>query len=225
MLAKLLVQAKEAGAFARQAWLLPRDTLAPVMPREVREGDHVVVFLHGLFATAGVLRPMRMHVERHPRLRAAAMSYAPGPGARAIGDRVKPLLDALPAHCSVHLVGHSLGGIAARYLAVTHEDERIASTIALAAPFGGLKGADALGFDWARDLAPDSEVLRTIRLSSRKIPHFSIVAGADAIARSPISHALPDGELVVLPGIGHNTILFDRKAIELVYARLAAFVR
>src|SRR5688572_20838715 len=54
---------REALAFARQAVLLHRD-VASTLPERVREGEDVVVLLHGLFATAGVLRPLRRSIEQ-----------------------------------------------------------------------------------------------------------------------------------------------------------------
>jgi pimeloyl-ACP methyl ester carboxylesterase len=220
----LRTTALEAGAYAKQAVLLGRD-LAPIVPRDVRAGEHVVVLLHGLFATAGVLRPMRAALERHRGLRVASFTYAPGPGAEALAVRLEALLAELPS-ADVHLVGHSLGGIVARHYAVTRRDPRIKSTVALASPFGGVRGAELLGLPFARDIDRESELLRALRLASpeRPIPHLSIVAGADALTRSPVAHALPGGEVVVLEGRGHNTVLFDREAIGLVERRVLAAV-
>ncbi len=220
------LSAREAGAFARQALLLPRD-LAPVIPKDPASGDHVAVFLHGLFATAGVLRPMRLAIDRHPGLHTAALSYPPGPGAEEIARRLDDLLGRLPEDVSIHLVGHSLGGVVARYYAVTREDPRVASTIALATPFGGVRGAGVMPLESARDLMPESDVLRAVRLRepSRPIPHLSIIAGGDRVTASPVAHALPSGEVVVLEGRGHNAILFDARAIALVERRLLSSVR
>lgn len=213
--------AREAGAYARQAALLARD-LEPIVPREIADGDHVVVLLHGLFATAGVLRPLRAALERHRRLRVASFTYAPGPGAEAVAARLESLVAHLPPHAEVHLVGHSMGGLIARYYAVTRDDHRVRSTITLATPFGGVPGAAVLGLPFARDLAEDSAVLRTLRLQSprRPVPHLSIVAGDDALTRTPVAHALPGGDVVILEGRGHNALLFDREAIRLVEARI-----
>ncbi|MBL9023666.1 MAG: alpha/beta fold hydrolase [Myxococcales bacterium] len=213
--------AREAGAYARQAALIARD-LEPIVPREVEDGDIVVVLLHGLFATAGVLRPLRTALERHRRVRVASFTYAPGPGADAVAGRLGDLVAHLPRRAEVHLVGHSMGGIIARYYAVTREDHRVRSTVTLATPFGGVRGAALLGLPFARDLAEDSAVLRTLRLESpaRPIPHLSIVAGDDALTRTPVAHALPGGDVVILEGRGHNGILFDREAIRLVEGRI-----
>src|SRR5689334_24845380 len=90
------VAGREAMAFARQAWLLRHDLLEPVVPANVGEDDDVVVFLHGLFASAGVLRPMRAQIMRHAGMHAAALSYGPGPGVDEIAGRLTGILRDLP---------------------------------------------------------------------------------------------------------------------------------
>lgn len=213
---------REVGAFARQAVLLPRDVDRPVLPREVAPGDDVVVVMHGLFASAGVLRPLRARFDRYAGVHTATISYAPHRSVREIGGFLRELVAALPEDARVHLVGHSLGGVVTRHFAVTEGDRRVVQTIALASPFGGVRGVGVLALDLARDLEPDSEVLRTLRtrVLERPIPHLSIVGGADVLFKDPIVHALPDGDVVVLPECGHNALLFDDECLAKVEARV-----
>ncbi len=217
-----LVAGREAMAFARQAWLLRHDLLAPVVPANVGQDDDVVVFLHGLFASAGVLRPMRAQIMRHVGMHAAALSYAPGPGVDAIASRLAVLLQDLPATSRIHLVGHSLGGIVARHFALEAVDARVVQTISLASPFAGVPRAAWLGFEGARDLDPDSPLLRSLRLRSgaHAVPHLSIIAGADSLVKSPIAHALPGGDVTVMKDRGHNTLLFDEEVARVVERRI-----
>src|SRR5580700_14137 len=74
----LSIAAREALAYARQGLLLRHDAAEPVIPEGVQPGDDVVIFLHGLFATAGVLRPLRSAIARSPFLHTAALTYLPG---------------------------------------------------------------------------------------------------------------------------------------------------
>lgn len=217
-----MVAGREAMAFARQAWLLRHDLLEPVVPANVGEDDDVVVFLHGLFASAGVLRPMRAQIMRHQGMHAAALSYGPGPGVDKIAGRLTGLLRDLPSTASIHLVGHSLGGIVARYYAQEIVDPRVVQTISLSSPFAGVPRAAWLGFEGARDLDPDSPLLRRLRLrsSAHAIPHLSIIAGADRIVKSPIAHALPGGDVTVMKDRGHNTLLFDEEVARVVEQRI-----
>jgi triacylglycerol lipase len=218
----LAVAAREALAFARQGLLLRHDAAEPVIPRNVGPGDDVVVFLHGLFATAGVLRPLRAVIARHPFLHTAALTYLPGPGVPAIADRLGEITAAVPASARLHLVGHSLGGIVARWFALQAGDGRVVQTISLATPFAGVARAAWLGVDTGRDMHPRSAVLRRILLHPRaaEIPHLSIIAGADTLVESPVAHALPGGEVVVMEGRGHNTLLFDDEVARAVERRI-----
>lgn len=214
------VAGREVAAFARQAWLLRHDLGAPVVPIACGPGEDVVVLLHGLFATAGVLRPLRSAIERAPAVHTATLSYPPGPGVEVLARRLGELLGELPKTARVHLVGHSLGGIVCRYFSQYVGDTRIAQTISLATPFGGVKRARLLGLG---DLDPGSPMLRRLRLDASRgpdVPHLSIVAGSDAFVRSPVSHALPGFEVVVMADRGHNALLFDAEVAKLVAGRV-----
>ena len=219
----LSTRGRELAAFARQAWLLRHDTGEPVIPEAAVSGDDVVVFLHGLFASAGVLRPLRRAVEERAGAYTAALSYLPGPGVAELADRVRELLAKLPEAARVHLVGHSLGGIVARFFVQEIGDPRVVQTISMASPFAGVPRARLFRFGGAMDLDETSPLLRKIVLGSASaahVPHLSIVAEGDALVRSPVGHALPGGEVIVMEGLGHNTLLFDDAVATLVARRV-----
>jgi triacylglycerol lipase len=219
---------REMAALARQALLLPYDLKLPDLPVAAQPGEDVLIFLHGLFATAGVLRPMRSTVAKHAGIHDIALSYPPGPGIEAIAARIGHIVAKLPAQIRVHLIGHSLGGIVARFFAQEMNDGRIVQTISMASPFAGVTGVKMLGFDGARDMAPNSPLLRRIVLGAGRtpaIPHLSIVAAHDAFVRSPVSHALPGGDVIVMAGRGHNALLFDEEVARIVERRVLSFRR
>lgn len=222
-LTRFRVASMEALAYARQATLMHHDTTKPVVPRDVRDGEDVVVLLHGLFATAGVLRPLRRAIGRLPRVHTATFTYAPGPDVAGLCDQLAALTGELPASARLHLVGHSLGGVVARAYAHDRADARVVQTISLGAPFAGVPGAGMVALGAARDLDPQSALLRRIRIGAENlgIPHLSILAGGDNVVRPPLMHALPGGDVVVLEELGHNTLLFDEEAARLVKERVA----
>ena len=217
---KVKTAGREILAYARQATLLHRDLGRPPLPA-IEPGDDVVVGLHGLFASGGVMRPLRARLERHG-VATAAMSYLAGPGIATLAERLGEWLAALgPAR--IHLVGHSLGGIVARYYAVHGGDERVVQTISLASPFAGVRvgGALRLGLSvpLARDLDDASALLRELRLA-RGAPHLSLIAKDDHMFSAPLSHALPGGDVVVVDDCGHNAMLFDERVAEHVTRRI-----
>lgn len=195
----------------------------PVIPEPSSVGEDVVVFLHGLFASAGVLRPMRAGVERYAFVRAAALTYPPGPGVIELANRLEAVVRALPEGVRLHLVGHSLGGVVARYYAQESGDRRVVQTISLASPFAGIVGARFLRFIGIGDLEPSSPILRRLVVGTARsahIPHLSIIAAEDQFIPSPRAHALPTGDVVVLEGRGHNAILYDDDVVRLVAQRV-----
>lgn len=237
---------REVAALARQAVLLRHDTAEPVIPADARDGDDVVILMHGLFASAGVLRPLRAAIERHAAgkhgraatvraapvgspappparpIHTATLSYAPGPGVEALSERLARVVAALPSGARLHLVGHSMGGVVCRFFAQEAGDPRVVQTISMASPFGGVPRAALLGFGGARDLDRSSPVLRRILLGTARssVPHLSIIAGADTLVRPPIAHALPGGEVRVIEALGHNALLFDADVAALVARRI-----
>ena len=167
---------------------------------------------------------MRAAVARNDFLHTAALTYLPGPGVATLAAQLREVVAALPAGARIHLVGHSLGGILARWFALESNDPRVVATISLASPFGGVPTAAWLGVPAVRDLRPDSAVLRRILLhpDAARVPHLSIVAGADTLLQSPVSHALPGGDVLVMEGRGHNTLLFDDEVARAVEQRVLA---
>jgi len=213
------IRALEASAYARQAFLVARD-LEPSLPERIEPGDQVVFFLHGFMATAGVLRPLRDAVTRHAGLCAASLTYPPGPGVENLAERLAVAIDRLPADAKVHLVGHSLGGIVARYYVVTRRDRRVLSTTALASPFGGVRGAAVLSA--TRDLDPKSAALALARSTPAPegVSHLSIFAGGDPLTRDHGAHTPAGASYEVAGGLGHNALLYDADVIALVERRI-----
>jgi pimeloyl-ACP methyl ester carboxylesterase len=208
VLKRLHAKLREAKAVARQAWLLPRDTAEDVVP-DAASGDDVVLFLHGLFASAGVLQPMRLGFMRHAGVRTGAFSYAPGPGVVELNDRLSALTAKLPGDVNLHLVGHSLGGIVARYYSQHASDDRLRSLTTLASPFAGVPLASKLAlFEGARDLAPESPLLAQLRERPVSVPHLALLGEEDQLTSDRDAHTASGSTSLVMAGLGHHTILF-----------------
>ncbi len=209
----------EALATLREAVLLPRD-IAPVLP-DTRSGEDVVILVHGFLASAGVFRPMRRAIEREVSGRVATFSHLPGVGVRRIALSLAKMVDNIPQGARVHLVGHSLGGLVARwYVDELGGYSRVAQTISLAAPFGGAPAAEHFPFLVGADLQAGSALLTRLRERARpEVPHTSIVGTHDRVVL-PESGVYPHGEHHVLKGRGHNSLLFDAEVKRIVVERI-----
>lgn len=210
---------RETAALARQTPLMPLDLGWRGLQLDATATD-VVVVLHGLFATAGALRPLRRAIERAAGVVTASFTYEPGCDVRTLSRRLGALLSAVPGHVRIQLVGHSLGGIVARYyVQVDAGDPRVVQTISLGSPFHGTRVADFVPDFVARDVAQGARVLRVLEAHWQRgtsVPHLSVVASHDQLVSPTWSAAYPHGDVVIAQGRGHNALLFDKDVARVV---------
>lgn len=205
---------REARALATQARYLGFD----LTEQRVEGGGPTVIFLHGLYASAGVFRPLRVRVHERFEATMASFSYPPGPGIVELAEQLARLIRKEPRDAPIHLVGHSLGGLVQRYYVQEMErDARVVGTVSLASPFAGTRRAWLVPGQAGRDICVGSELVERIRRGSAAgegVRHLSIVAADDVLIELP---ALPDfGESLELPAVGHNGILFDERVLRAV---------
>jgi triacylglycerol lipase len=208
----------ERLALLREVTLVPRD-LGAVVP-DARPGDDVVVLVHGFLASAGVFRPLRARLEREAGARVATFSHAPLVGIRRIARRLAAVVDRIPRGTRIIVVGHSLGGVVARwYVQEMGGHERVAHTVSLASPFGGVDVPQLLV---GADLHAQSELLARLRAKANAcgVPHTSIVAAEDTLVVGVEAACLGHGEVIVLPKRGHNQLLFCEQTAAHVIERV-----
>jgi pimeloyl-ACP methyl ester carboxylesterase len=208
----------ERFALLREVALMPRD-LAAVVP-EVRSGEKVVVLVHGFLASAGVFRPLRARLEREAGARVATFTHAPGTGIRRIARRLAEVVERFPEGARVTVVGHSLGGVVARwYVQEMGGNARVTRTISLGSPF---RGIDVPQFFVGADLHAQSDLLKRLRENAHAcgVPHTSIVAEHDTVVAGVQTACLGFGDVAVLPNRGHNGLLFCERAASLVIERV-----
>jgi hypothetical protein len=197
-----------AFAFLREIALVGHD-LGPVVPG-AHEGDDVVVLVHGFLASAGVFRPLRAELERATGARVATFTHAPLTGVRSIAVQLERLVERIPPRTRITIVGHSLGGIVARwYVQEMGGRARVAQTVSLASPFRGLDRVPP----WlvGADLHSRSPLLARLRAGADTcpVPHTSIVAADDGVVVGVDAACLGSSDVMVVPDRGHNAILFE----------------
>ena len=206
-------------ATLREVVLMPRDLRSKV-PHPL--ADDVVLCVHGFLASAGVFRPLKAALAAQG-VEVASFTYAPGVGVESIAGRIKRLIKKLPAFARVHIVGHSLGGLAARfYVQEMNGHARVTQTISMASPFHGTRIANALPFFVGSDLHTSSDIHARVRAKAHEftVPHTSIVAASDRVVVPPESAVFPMGDVITLHGRGHNALLYDPESIAIVLDRV-----
>ncbi len=219
----LLVRGREAKAMLLQARYLSRDLL-----RERRRGTGpTVILVHGIYASAGVFRPLRELLHRSLDATTYVFSYLPGAGILDLSERVSELLHRASEPAPIVLVGHSLGGLVHRaYCQRPDRDSRVVLTVSLAAPFEGARRHSLVPGQGGRDLAPGTPLLSSLRTPSAlnlSVAHFAVGAADDSVI---FGSPFPDyGERISLNHVGHNGILFDARAHRLVVEHVKKFAR
>lgn len=211
---RIVPRLREAAAMARQARYLSYDLASRI---HLGSGPSVVL-LHGLYASAGVFRPLRQRLQRELDASLFSFSYVPGPGVVELTERIGRLISRIEAQRPIHLVGHSLGGLVIRnYARWQDSDPRIAQTISLAAPFLGSRRNWLVPGQAGRDLDPDSPLLRelcAVSPENERVLHTTIVAQDDEMIL-PGAYP-PFGRHVLIERVGHNGILFHDETLRVV---------
>jgi triacylglycerol lipase len=212
---------REAVAIARQATLICRDVRG-ARPMWVRADRDVVMLVHGLFATAGVLRPLRRDIEARTGAYTTSFTHPPGPGIASIADDIARAVRAISGDVRIHLIGHSIGGVAVRYFVqALGSDPRVVQTLSIGSPFGGAKPAKLFPAPVGRDVAPGSALLARLAASARQrlgVPHVSIAGLEDHVV--PTDAYLAAGDRVSVAGCGHNSLLYHPTVVAEVVARI-----
>lgn len=164
--------ALELAVLTGRLVLYPSGLVAERRPRppaaDAGSGARPVVLLHGFVDNHSVFLLLRRALARHGRDRVESLDYSPltcdlRSAAELLGRRLAEL-QARTGHAEVDLVGHSLGGLIARYYVQRlGGDARVRTLVMLGTPHSGTRFvplADA--HPLVRQMRPGSEVLREL---------------------------------------------------------------
>ncbi len=214
----------EASAIVRQGWLMAKHAVRSEV--DAGQGTHAVVFVHGFLAAGAVFEPMMTRVNRETGWSCVSFTYSPLASFYSVAHELRAFIDRrLPSRARVSLVGHSLGGLLARwYVQRLGGAARVDRLVTLATPHSGTYAAGVGALSLTRAMAPGSAVLRALGPSASEhgpLPHVAIIAGRDRMITPPESAGrVEDARIVCLDDVSHNQILFDARAQRVVVSAL-----
>jgi triacylglycerol lipase len=191
-----------------------------------------VVLVHGLVDNRSVFTVMRRALKRRGFAQVCTWNYSPlqrdvESAAAALGRHIERICQE-SGHDRVHVVGHSLGGLVARYLVQRlGGDARIESLVTLGTPHAGTRWAHVLPTPLVRQLRPGSPLIRELAEPSPdcRTRITAVYSDLDQVvvpsAAGRCDHPDLRARNVLVRGIGHMSLPIHRGVVDEVAATLA----
>ena len=216
-----------------------RFTLAdlPPMQRGLLLGDIVaagtpILLVHGLVDNRSIFTLLRRTLRRRGFGRVMTVNYSPFThDIRSAANRLHALIEQIceeTGYERVHVVGHSLGGVIARYYVQRlGGDARVHTLCTLGSPHAGTAAARLLPSPVVRQLRRDSDLMAELAepapgCRTRFVAYWSDLDQLIVPKRSArIDH--PDLKVrnVLLHGVGHMSLPIDRGVVHDIAMLLA----
>jgi triacylglycerol lipase len=191
-----------------------------------------VVLVHGLVDNRSVFTVMRRALKRRGFAQVCTWNYSPlqrdvESAAAALGRHIERICQE-SGHDRVHVVGHSLGGLVARYLVQRlGGDARIESLVTLGTPHAGTRWAHVLPTPLVRQLRPGSPLMRELAEPTPdcRTRITAVYSDLDQVvvpsAAGRCDHPDLGARNVLVRGIGHMSLPIHRGVVDEVAATLA----
>ncbi|GAB3364855.1 esterase/lipase family protein [Modestobacter lapidis] len=191
-----------------------------------------VVLVHGLVDNRSVFAVMRRSLRRRGFAQVCSWNYSPflrdvESAAAALGAHVERVCQST-GHDRVHVVGHSLGGLVARYLVQRLDgDRRIDSLVTLGTPHAGTLWAHLLPTGLVGQLRPGSPLIRELAepAPACRTRITAVYSNLDQLlvpsAVGRCEHPDLRARNVLVRGVGHMSLPIHRAVVAEVAATLA----
>jgi triacylglycerol lipase len=203
--------------------LFAQDPLAARIP---------VVLVHGLVDNRSIFAVMRRSLRRRGFAQVCTWNYSPRQrdvesAAAALGAYIERICHET-GYDRVHVVGHSLGGLVARYLVQRlGGDRRVESLVTLGTPHAGTRWAQLLPTPLVRQLRPGSPLLRELAEPAPgcRTRITAIYSDLDQVLVPSrvgrCDHPDLQARNVLVRGVGHMSLPIHRAVVDEVANTLA----
>jgi triacylglycerol lipase len=189
-----------------------------------RRANVPILLIHGYLCNRGAWWWIR-HRLRASGFAVATVNLEPPLGSiDDFADQLHARIESLRAETGaeqVALVGHSMGGLAARAYLRRHGLGRVAKLVTLASPHHGTWLARHAPGRNARQIEPDSAWIRALPPAGPGLPTLTVWSPTDNFVAPQDSSRLTGASEKILPGLGHLSMLFSPVVLEVLTRALA----
>jgi hypothetical protein len=191
-----------------------------------------ILLIHGMVDNRSVFTLLRRGLRRRGFGRVVSMNYSPfnwdvRSAARALSQEVENLC-ADTGYERIHVVGHSMGGLVARYYVQRlGGDARVHTVVTLGTPHHGTASAYLVPHTRLRELRPGSDLLAELDSPSPGCTTRFLAFWSDLdqliIPKHNAALSHPDLSVrnVFLRGVGHTSLPIHRGVVHQICAALA----
>ncbi|RBY93462.1 lipase [Blastococcus sp. TF02-8] len=191
-----------------------------------------VLLVHGLIDNRSVFSVMRRNLRRRGFAHVCSWNYSPflddiTRAATDLGEHIERICEQT-GHDRVHVVGHSMGGLIARYHVQRQGGDRhVDSLVTLGTPHQGSVLAHVVPTPLVRQLRPGSPVLRELDepVASCRTRITAVYSDLDQMVLPTHSGRCDHPDLgarnVLFRGVGHMSLPIHRGVLDEVAATLA----
>ncbi len=203
-----------------------------LLASDVEAATTPIVLIHGIVDNRTIFTRMRRDLRRRGFGCIRTFSYGPHTSdLRAAAGRFGAFVEALCEETGaerVHVIGHSLGGLIARYYAQSLDgSDRVSTLVTLGTPHAGTRAAHLLPHSLVRQLRPGSDVIAELarpapRCTTRFLVFSSDIDQLIVPTRNAALHHLDlDVTNVLVSGVGHMSMPIHGRIVHETCAALA----
>ncbi len=199
---------------------------------DVENAGTPIILVHGVVDNHTIFTVLRRALMRRGFGRTISLNYSPlTDDIRRVAKRLNRLVEAVcreTGYERVHIIGHSMGGLIARYYVQRlGGDERVHTLVTLGSPHEGTSPARLVPHNVARQLRPDSPILAEL---AEPAPHcrtrmvavwsdLDLMIAPKRAAR--IEHPDLNARNVFVRGVGHMSLPVDGRVVHEIITTLA----
>jgi triacylglycerol lipase len=199
---------------------------------DVEASGTPILLVHGMVDNRSIFTVLRRGLRRRGFRRVLAINYSPlTSDVRLAATNLATRVEEICAETGferIHLIGHSMGGLVARYYVQRLDgDARVHTLVTLGTPHGGTKAARLIPHRLARQLRPDSEVVAELcepapGCTTRFLAVWSDLDQMMVPKRAArIDHSDLDARNVLVRGVGHMSLPIHGRAVREIVDTLA----
>ncbi len=199
---------------------------------DVEAAGTPIILVHGVVDNRTIFTLLRRGLRRRGFGRTVALNYSPfAMDIRKVAARLAELVDEVVRETGyerVHVVGHSMGGLVARYYVQRMGgDERVHTLVTLGSPHGGSSPARFFPIPVSQQMKPGSDVIREFDEPAPgcRTRFLALWSDLDQVImpkrNARIVHPDLNARNVFVRGVGHMSLPVDGRVVHEICTTLA----